>query len=114
VAPAARQDVPDRHRAGPHHRRRRAEAAARRSKPYKEWIKRIRIKLDDLPAGAARKPSSAARVDVPLLDRQQAFGYTQEDVKLLMEPMALQGEEAIGSMGNDAALPCCRTGPGRF
>src|SRR5512139_1774597 len=75
------------------------------SKPYKEWIKRIRIKLDDLPAGAGEKPSSAARVDVPLLDRQQAFGYTQEDVKLLMEPMALQGEEAIGSMGNDAALP---------
>ncbi len=75
------------------------------SKPYKEWIKRIRIKLDDLPAGAGEKPSSAARVDVPLLDRQQAFGYTQEDVKLLMEPMALQGEEAIGSMGNDSALP---------
>jgi hypothetical protein len=75
------------------------------SKPYKEWIKRIRIKLDDLPAGAGEKPASAAKLDVRLLDRQQAFGYTQEDVRLLMEPMALQGEEAIGSMGNDAALP---------
>ena len=41
---------------------------------------------------------------MPLLDRQQAFGYTQEDIKFLMEPMALQGEEAIGSMGNDAPL----------
>src|SRR5512136_1445568 len=51
------------------------------------------------------KPGSAAKLDVRLLDRQQAFGYTQEDIKLLMEPMALQGEEAIGSMGNDSALP---------
>jgi glutamate synthase (NADPH/NADH) large chain len=75
------------------------------SKPYKEWIRRIRIKLDDLPVGEGEKPDSAARLDVPLLDRQQAFGYTQEDIRLLMEPMALQGEEAIGSMGNDAALP---------
>jgi glutamate synthase (NADPH/NADH) large chain len=73
------------------------------SKPYKEWIKRIRIRLDDL---AARKEAgSAARLDVPLLDRQQAFGYTQEDVRLLLTPMAVDGEEAIGSMGNDAALP---------
>jgi glutamate synthase (NADPH) large chain len=74
------------------------------SKPYKEWIKRIRIKLDDLPAAASEAPASQARLDVPLLDRQQAFGYTQEDVNLLMEPMALQAEEAVGSMGNDTAL----------
>ena len=73
------------------------------SKPYKEWIKRIRIRLDDLATPG--KTGSAARLDVALLDRQQAFGYTQEDVRLLMEPMALAGEEAIGSMGNDAALP---------
>jgi glutamate synthase (NADPH) large chain len=73
------------------------------SKPYREWIKRIRIKLDDLKL--ARPAGSAARIDVALLDRQQAFGYTQEDVKLLMEPMAVAAEEAIGSMGNDSALP---------
>ena len=42
---------------------------------------------------------------MPLLDRQQAFGFTQEDVRLLMEPMALAAEEAVGSMGNDTALP---------
>ena len=41
---------------------------------------------------------------MPLLDRQQAFGYTQEDLKFLMAPMALTGEEAIGSMGNDSPL----------
>jgi len=74
------------------------------AQPYKEWIRRIRVKLDDLPAPAIGD-ASAARIEVPLLDRQQAFGYTQEDVKLLMEPMAIQGEEAIGSMGNDSALP---------
>ncbi len=73
------------------------------NKPYKEWIRRIRIKLDDLSpvAGAA---VSAARLDVPLIDRQQAFGYTQEDVKLLLAPMADDGEEAVGSMGNDSTL----------
>ena len=58
------------------------------SKPYKEWIKRVRIRLDDLPAGTGDEPTSAAKLEVPLLDRQQAFGYTQEDLKLLMEPMA--------------------------
>jgi glutamate synthase (NADPH) large chain len=73
------------------------------AKPYKEWIRRIRIRLDDLPAPAEK--SSAARQDIALLDRQQAFGYTQEDVRLLMAPMAKDGEEAIGSMGNDSALP---------
>ncbi|MCX8006124.1 MAG: glutamate synthase subunit alpha, partial [Burkholderiaceae bacterium] len=72
------------------------------AKPYKEWIKRIRIKLDELPAdpGAA----SPAKAQVALLDRQQAFGYTQEDLKMLLAPMAEDGEEAVGSMGNDAAL----------
>ncbi|MFN9029536.1 MAG: glutamate synthase-related protein [Betaproteobacteria bacterium] len=73
-----------------------------KSHPYKEWIKRIRIRLDDLPAD--RHPVHA-RTEVPLLDRQQAFGYTQEDLKVLMSPMAVEGEEAIGSMGNDSALP---------
>jgi glutamate synthase (NADPH/NADH) large chain len=73
------------------------------SKPYREWIKRIRIKLDDLPS--SKDAQSAARQDVELLDRQQAFGYTQEDLKILLAPMFSDGEEAIGSMGNDAALP---------
>src|SRR5204863_2131744 len=44
------------------------------------------------------------RSDVSLLDRQQAFGYTQEDLKTLMEPMATTGQEAVGSMGNDAPI----------
>jgi len=70
------------------------------AKPYREWIERIRIKLDDLDS-ARQQP---ARSDAPLLDRLQAFGYTQEDLKFLMLPMAAAGEEAVGSMGNDSPL----------
>ena len=45
-----------------------------------------------------------SRTDVSLLDRQQAFGYTQEDLKLLMQPMAVTGQEAVGSMGSDTPI----------
>ncbi len=70
------------------------------SKPYKQWIENLRIKLDDLSDTSGSAPAS----DVDLLDRQQAFGYTQEDIKFLMSPMAQAGEEGIGSMGNDSPL----------
>ncbi|MBN9421054.1 MAG: glutamate synthase subunit alpha [Candidatus Accumulibacter sp. 66-26] len=72
-----------------------------RQKPYQDWLTRINIKLDGLeaPAHAAAPECSAA-----LLDRQQAFGYSQEDIKFILEPMAKSGEEATGSMGNDSPL----------
>ncbi|MBK9340582.1 MAG: glutamate synthase subunit alpha [Rhodoferax sp.] len=70
------------------------------SKPYTQWIDNLRIKLDDVAATAAEaKPSTES-----LLDLQQAFGFTQEDIKFLIAPMATAGEEAIGSMGNDSPL----------
>ena len=69
------------------------------AKPYKQWIKSVRIKLNELKGNVDSRPESAT-----LLDRQQAFGYTQEDIKFLMTPMAVSGEEAIGSMGNDSSL----------
>jgi len=69
------------------------------ARPYKQWIERIRIKLDDLPDAP---PESLAGEQ--LLARQQAFGYTAEDLKFQLLPMAQNGEEAIGSMGNDAPL----------
>ncbi|MBU0890212.1 MAG: glutamate synthase subunit alpha, partial [Gammaproteobacteria bacterium] len=72
------------------------------TKPYKQWIENLRIKLDSIDAGAQVAAPQAA--DLPLLDRQQAFGYTQEDIKFLMAPMAKNGEEGIGSMGNDSPL----------
>ncbi len=72
------------------------------TKPYKQWIENLRIKLDSIEAGAQAAAPQAA--DLPLLDRQQAFGYSQEDIKFLMAPMAKNGEEGIGSMGNDSPL----------
>jgi glutamate synthase (NADPH/NADH) large chain len=68
--------------------------------PYKEWLKRTQVVLRDLPSAKTRRP----KIAVPLLDRQQAFGYTQEDLKILMAPMAQTGQEAVGSMGNDAPI----------
>ncbi|HSI49295.1 MAG TPA: glutamate synthase-related protein [Ideonella sp.] len=70
------------------------------ARPYRQWIDNVRVKLDDVPASAAVSTSFAEA----LLDRQQAFGYTQEDIKFLMAPMAIAGEEGIGSMGNDSPL----------
>ncbi len=72
------------------------------SKPYKQWIENLRIRLDDVEGGG--EPASASESTVSLLDRQQAFGTTQEDIKFLLAPMAQAGEEAIGSMGNDSPL----------
>ncbi|NCV62663.1 MAG: glutamate synthase subunit alpha, partial [Betaproteobacteria bacterium] len=70
-------------------------------KPYKQWIENLRIRLDDVEEHPVGTPEHA---DLSLLDRQQAFGYTQEDFKFLMAPMAANGEEALGSMGNDSPL----------
>jgi glutamate synthase (NADPH/NADH) large chain len=50
------------------------------------------------------KDAQGEKAAISLLDRQQAFGYTQEDLKFLMAPMAVLGEEATGSMGNDSPL----------
>ena len=72
------------------------------SKPYKQWIENLRIRLDDVQGGG--EPASASESVVTLLDRQQAFGFTQEDIKFLIAPMAIAGEEALGSMGNDSPL----------
>ncbi len=76
------------------------------TKPYREWIEAIRIKLDEVSADDRdlKADRAAARSDIAILDRQQAFGYTQEDLKFLMTPMAVTAEEAIGSMGNDSPL----------
>src|SRR5262252_1710397 len=67
------------------------KATLARSHPYKEWLERTQIVLEELPAA----PSEAALSNLTLLDRQQAFGYSQEDLRILMSPMAIQGEEAV-------------------
>ncbi|TFF22051.1 glutamate synthase large subunit [Jiella endophytica] len=68
--------------------------------PYRDWLKNTQIILEDLKPVAPR----ASRSDVSLLDRQQAFGYTIEDTRTLMAPMATTGQEAIGSMGTDTPI----------
>jgi glutamate synthase (NADPH/NADH) large chain len=70
------------------------------AQPYREWIKQHLVHLSDLPdAPKIEQPDHAT-----LLQRQIAFGYTNEDERLLITPMAKDGVEAIGSMGADSAL----------
>ena len=75
--------------------------------PYGEWLKENQINLDKLPA-----PSRVHGTDFEtLVQRQRAFGYTDEDIRALMTPMAVNGEEAIGSMGTDTPLACLSDKP---
>ncbi|MCA6218720.1 glutamate synthase subunit alpha [Ideonella sp. B7] len=71
------------------------------ARPYRQWIDNVRVRLDDVEAPEGAVPATFKET---LLDRQQAFGYTQEDIKFLLAPMATNGEEGIGSMGNDSPL----------
>lgn len=65
--------------------------------PYEEWILAQQIRLEDLPEPPRTLPSDHAT----LRSRQRAFGYTDEDLRTILLPMAANGEEPIGSMGND-------------
>ena len=78
------------------------------AQPYQEWLDRTQIVLEDLPGtdGPVATPNR-----LTLLDRQQAFGYTQEDLKFLMSPMASTGQEAVGSMGNDIPISVLSSRP---
>ncbi len=71
-----------------------------RAQPYSAWLREGQIVLEDLNPVEPR----ALRTDVSLLDRQQAFGYTQEDLSILLSPMATTGQEAVGSMGTDTPI----------
>ncbi|MBA3820091.1 MAG: glutamate synthase large subunit, partial [Deltaproteobacteria bacterium] len=68
------------------------------ARPYGEWYGAGVAQLEDLPERQGREPRE------PLRTRQLAFGYTQEDLRVLLAPMAAKGEEPIGSMGTDIAL----------
>src|SRR5262245_56339550 len=70
------------------------------AQPYGQWLRDNLVSLEDLPPGpVAHEPDHET-----VLLRQHAFGYTTEDLRILMAPMASDGNEAVGSMGNDAAL----------
>ena len=75
-----------------------AEMVARQ--PYRQWIDQNLTPVDRLPVGDAERHEQE-----PLRTRERVFGYTEEDLKLLLAPMAQTGQEPIGSMGNDTALP---------
>ncbi len=75
-----------------------AQVAARR--PYRAWVEANRARLADLPPAAVAPPMSASQ----LTERQQIFGFTAEDLGLVLPPMASQGEEPVGSMGTDTPL----------
>jgi glutamate synthase domain-containing protein 2/glutamate synthase domain-containing protein 1/glutamate synthase domain-containing protein 3 len=70
--------------------------------PYGQWIERQQIRLDSLPEPPRIHPADHETV----LMRQRAFGYTAEDIKHILVPMAEKGEEPIGSMGTDVPLAC--------
>ena len=77
-------------------------------RPYREWVEGNRLVLSELPAGRVPADKTNPEQRFPL---QQAFGYTLEDRKLLLAPMAVQGKWPIGSMGDDAALACLSDKP---
>ena len=68
--------------------------------PYRKWIEESRTFVGELPEGKASAKNKEA-----LLDLQQAFGYSEEDIKFILDPMIRSGEEATGSMGTDTSLP---------
>jgi glutamate synthase domain-containing protein 2/glutamate synthase domain-containing protein 1/glutamate synthase domain-containing protein 3 len=75
--------------------------------PYAEWIRQNQITLEQLPEPRhVHAPSHDT-----IIRRQRAFGYTEEDLKIILEPMARNGEEPIGSMGADTPLACLSDRP---
>ncbi|MEX6726001.1 glutamate synthase large subunit [Sphingosinicellaceae bacterium M-36] len=79
------------------------KASLAEAEPYEEWLKDTQYKLEELPDSLE---SSGAPGDesVSLLDRQQAFGYSQEDIERFLTPMAEQADDPIGSMGTDTPI----------
>jgi glutamate synthase (ferredoxin) len=76
-------------------------------RPYRQWLDEYQIHLDDLPAA----PEIPAPDPETLLQRQVAFGYTFEDERIVLTPMARDGVEAVGSMGNDTPLAVLSSKP---
>jgi glutamate synthase domain-containing protein 2/glutamate synthase domain-containing protein 3 len=75
--------------------------------PYGQWLRRNQITIDALP-----DPSRVHGFEPKtILQRQRAFGYTEEDLRILIAPMAEKGEEPIGSMGTDTPLACLSDRP---
>jgi glutamate synthase (NADPH/NADH) large chain len=79
------------------------------AEPYDEWLKQTQYKLEELTGLPESAEPALANDPATLLDRQQAFGYTQEDIQFFLEPMAQTGDDPIGSMGTDTPLAVLST-----
>ncbi len=86
------------------------KASLAQARPYQEWLDDTQIQLEDLPDEVGPMIPDART----LLDRQQAFGYTQEDIKFFLTPMAMTGQDPIGSMGMDIPLAVLSDRPKRL
>ncbi len=75
--------------------------------PFRTWVDTHRVTLETIPAATSPHEQNPET----LLRRQQVFGYTSEDLKLLLSPMFANGKETLGSMGDDAALACLSDKP---
>ncbi len=76
-------------------------------RPYRRWLEENHVELENLPPPPRMRAPSHEAIHV----RQMAFGYTLEDLRILMAPMALSGEEAVGSMGTDTPLAVLSSRP---
>ena len=70
------------------------------AKPYQKWLDDTQIMIEDLPSEVGAMPPD----EQTLLDRQQAFGYSQEDIRAFLLPMGINGDDPIGSMGRDTPV----------
>jgi glutamate synthase (NADPH) large chain len=77
------------------------------AQPYQAWLDQTQIKLEALPDEVTPMPPPKS----VLLDRQQAFGYTQEDLRFFLKPMALSAEDTVGAMGRDTPLAALSNRP---
>jgi glutamate synthase (NADPH/NADH) large chain len=72
--------------------------------PYEDWLVDMQFKLGELSDPEEPEGPALSNGNVSLLDRQQAFGYTQEDLSFFLEPMGTQGDDPLGSMGADTPI----------
>jgi glutamate synthase (NADPH/NADH) large chain len=75
--------------------------------PYAQWVRENQITLDHLPSPRHVQPTDHETIVM----RQRAFGYTDEDLKIILQPAALKAEEPVGSMGIDTPLACLSDKP---
>jgi glutamate synthase (NADPH/NADH) large chain len=78
-----------------------------RRRPYAQWLKENQVRLEDLPAPPRWHPTDFSNI----LQRQRIFGYTDEELRSILAPMAIQGDDPVGSMGTDVPLACLSDKP---